>query len=329
MGGKLPKTGSLDESPADIVRSNQAQERLASPLHTPMKPIGLLATLLFTSIGGITHGQPSLPPQRLLVSEYGSGGNRLLEINQKGKVVWEHKPPSIAVIFQPLPNGNVLYAFGGNPTGAREVNRAGDEVWSYLSNSPQVLGCQRLDNGNTLIGEQGPPKAVEVKSDGSIVRSIPLRTSHKHFHQQVRGLKVLSNGNVLVSHEGEGAVREFDSRGSVVWEYVGIPMVGEATRLPNGNTLIACGTEKRVIEVTPDKQIAWEFGPGDCPELNFTWIFSAQALKSGNIVIGNFLRGQEGKGAHACEVTREKNVVWHWSDHKLVKSITMARVIED
>ena len=29
---------------------------------------------------------------------------------------------------------------------------------------------------------------------------------------------------------------------------------------------IACGTQKRVIEVTPDKRIAWEFGAADAPE---------------------------------------------------------------
>ena len=72
------------------------------------------------------------------------------EIDATGKVVWEHVPPSIAVIFQVLPNGNVLYAYGGKPTGVREVNRKGQEVWNYVSKSPQVLGCERLENG-TLI----------------------------------------------------------------------------------------------------------------------------------------------------------------------------------
>ena len=63
-----------------------------------------------------------------MLFEYGSGGNRLLELDADGKVVWEHKPPSIAVIFQVLPNGNVLYAYGGKPTGVREVNRQGQDL---------------------------------------------------------------------------------------------------------------------------------------------------------------------------------------------------------
>ena len=93
---------------------------------------------------------------RLMLFEYGKGPNRLIELDVSGKVVWEHKPPSLAVIFSVLPNGNILYAYGGKPTGVREVTRKGEEVWNYVSKCPQVLGCERLSNGNTLIGEQGP-----------------------------------------------------------------------------------------------------------------------------------------------------------------------------
>ncbi len=47
--------------------------------------------------------------------------------------------------------------------------------------------------------------------------------------------------------------------------------------------------------------MVWEFGAKDAPELNITWVSSIQQLNN-----GNFLRGQEGKGAHAFEVTRDK-----------------------
>ena len=157
----------------------------------------------------------------------------------------------------------------------------------------------------------------------------PSPLLHADPHLQVRGIHRLENGHILAAHEGEGAVREVDGEGKVVWEYTGMPNVGDAIRLPNGNTLISCGTQKRVIEVTPDKQIVWEFGPADAPELNLTWLFTTQILKNGNLVISNFLRGQEGKGAHVFEVTREKKVVWKYDDHSVVKSLTMARVLED
>ena len=283
--------------------------------------------LLMLSAGGANGAEQPLH-HRLMFFEYGKGPNRLLELDASGKVVWEHKPPSIAVIFEVLPNGHVLYAYGGKPTGVREVTRQGGEVWNYVSSCPQVLGCQRLPNGNTLLAEQGPCQAVEVDPQGKVVRITPLKTNQEGYHLQVRHVHKLANGNILAAHEGEGAVREVDVTGHVVWEYTGVENAGDAQRLPNGNTLISCGTQKRVLEVTPDKKIAWQFTAADAPDLNLTWASSIQLLPNGNLIVGNFLRGQEGKGAHVFEVTRDKKVVWRWEDHGLIKSLTTVRVLD-
>jgi outer membrane protein assembly factor BamB len=298
--------------------------RIRSHLLRATLLLGLLITLGTASV--LAAEKPIR--HRLMFFEYGKGPNRLLELDEDGKVVWEHRPPSIAVIFEVLPNGNVLYAYGGKPTGVREVNRKGEEVWNYVSSCSQVLGCSRLKNGHTLVAEQGPCQAVEVDRKGHVVHVTPLKTSQEHYHLQVRNVHQLPNGNILAAHEGEGAVREVDPTGRVVWEYTGVENAGDAQRLPNGNTLISCGTQKRVIEVTPDKRIAWEFTAKDAPELNLTWASSIQRLRNGNVVIGNFLRGQEGVGAHVFEVTRDKRVVWKWADHSLIKSLTTVRVLD-
>lgn len=266
---------------------------------------------------------------RLLFAEYGKGPNRLLELDADGKLVRELKPPSIMVIFQPLGNGHILWAYGGKPTGVQEVDRDGKVVWNYVSQCPQVLGCRRLKNGNTLVAEQGPPRVVEVDPQGQVVRTTPLRTPVEGYHLQVRNIHKLRNGNILAAHEGEGAVREYRPDGTVVWEYTGVENAGDALRLPNGNTLISCGTQKRILEVTPEGKTAWEFTAANAPELNLTWISSLEVLRNGHILAGNFLRGQEGKGAHAFEVTREKKVVWTYSDHSLITSLTTVRALDE
>ena len=266
---------------------------------------------------------------RILFAEYGKGENRLVELDAEGKNVWEYKFPSIAVIFQVLPNGNIVYGHGGSPTGVAEIDRSKKIVWKYESKCPQVLGCERLANGNTLIAEQGPCQAVEVNLEGKVLSTTKLTTTEKGYHLQVRNVHKLANGNILSAHEGEGAVREVDPTGKQVWEYTKVENAGEALRLANGNTLISCGTQKRIIEVTPEGKIVWEFGAKDAPELNLTWISSLQVLKNGNYIVGNFLRGQEGKGAHAFEVTPEKKVVWKFDDHKMAQSITTVRVLPD
>jgi outer membrane protein assembly factor BamB len=288
----------------------------------------LLATCAL--VGFVAGGRAEEPVKhRIMFAEYGKGPNRLVELDADGKLVWEHKFPSISVIFQALPDGHVVYGYGGKPTGVQEIDRDGKVVWNFESKCPQVLGCQRLANGNTLVAEQGPCRVLEVDRNGKVVRTTPLGTSEAGYHLQVRNVHKLENGNILAAHEGEGAAREYDPTGKVVWQITKIENCGDAVRLANGNTLVSCGTQKRLIEVTPEGKIVWEFGPKDAPELNLTWITNIQLLKNGHYVVGNFLRGQEGKGAHAFEVTKEKKVVWTFADHKLAKSITTIRVPDD
>ena len=266
---------------------------------------------------------------RVMFFEYGNAPNRFVELDADGKIVREFKPLSIAVIFQVLPNGNILYAYGGNPTGVVEVNRKGETVWNYVSKCPQVLGGERLPNGNTLVAEQGPCQAVEVNPQGEVVHTTMLTTTVEQYHLQVRNVHKLANGHILAAHEGEGAIREYDADGRVVWEYKGVDNTGEAIRLDSGNTLIAGATQKRLFEVTPAGKIVWEFKAEDAPELNLTWVSSLQLLKNGNYLVGNFLRNQEGTGVHAFEVTRDKKVVWTFSDHQHFKSVTTIRAVDN
>jgi hypothetical protein len=293
-----------------------------------LRPAVLMAVFISALLVTVpTQAADSPVRHRLLLTEYGKGPNRFIELDADGKLVREFRPPSITVIFEVQPSGNILFGYGGKPTGVREVTAQGETVFDYVSQSSQVFGCERLSNGNTLIAEQGPCQALEVNPAGQVVRVTPLHTTLTEYHLQVRNIHQLPDGNILAAHEGEGAVREVDSSGKVVWEYTGVENAGDAQRLANGNTLISCGTQKRVIEVTRDKKIAWEFGAADAPELNITWVSSIQRLKNGNLLVGNFLRGQEGRGAHAFEVTRDKKIVWKYDDHSLITSLTTVRVI--
>jgi hypothetical protein len=285
--------------------------------------------LLLLILALALSGEPR-PGRRLMIAQYqGPGGNRIVELDADGKIAWEHPAPSLCVMFQRLPDGHVVYAYGGKPTGVQEVDRDHKIVWNYVSKCPQVLSCERLANGNTLIGEQGPCQAVEVNPAGEIVATTQLPTTEKPFHQQLRNIHRLANGHVLAAIEAEGAAREIDADGKVVWETTGLANVFEALRLENGNTLVAGGTQKRVVEVSPEGKVVWELTAKDVPEVHLTWVTSLQVLKNGNYLIGNFLHGQEGKGAHAFEVTREKKVVWTYADHAMMKSATMVRAIDE
>jgi hypothetical protein len=82
---------------------------------------------------------------------------------------------------------------------------------------------------------------------------------------------MLANGNILIFDNGtlRGYSRVIELNplsGQIEWEYTGkpdkgfsSPFISGAQRLPNGNTLICDGQNSHLFEVTPDKEIVWDF----------------------------------------------------------------------
>lgn len=274
---------------------------------------------------GGSGGQASVE-HHLMVIEY---PGKLVEISPQGQKLWEHQTPSLTVMFNVLPNGHVFYPHGGSSRGAQEVDREHHVVWSYESPAQELLGGERLENGNSLLGEGGPAKALELKSNKSVERSIAVDTTEAAAHGQIRHLHRLSNGNVLLALEGEGVAREVDPTGKTVWQFPGVSSIHEAIRLENGNTLIGGGTSKRVLEVTPSGDVAWEFNDQDAPELGIAFIASVQPLKNGDLLVCNWLGAGGGNGVHAFQVTRDKRIVWKLDDHQLLKSVTTVTALDD
>ena len=80
---------------------------------------------------------------------------------------------------------------------------------------------------------------------------------------------LLDNGHLLLRTQGAGgppsendpenAILELDWDGNLVWAYRNPMVHHDFERLPNGNTLICEGAPGRLFEVTPDKEIVWEY----------------------------------------------------------------------
>ncbi len=67
-------------------------------------------------------GRVAGPGRHILIAEY-APRNRLVELSARGEIVWQHAFPSSAVMFRALPDGHVVYAYGGKPTGVQEIDR--------------------------------------------------------------------------------------------------------------------------------------------------------------------------------------------------------------
>ena len=187
-----------------------------------------------------------------------------------------------------------------------EVDAAGREVWRFPLRQALDFALDRICPLEARH-EWTHANAVSVVPGGRILLSFrytdtialldrttgtftwrygPGVLSHQHDPSW------LPNGHILVFNNGEhrlkaiphSSVMEIDpATNAVVWEYKGSPeisfsspTISGAQRLPNGNTLITEGRPGRLFEVTPDKDIVWEY--------NNPHVFDTRTEKNGALI---------------------------------------------
>ena len=258
-------------------------------------------------------------------------GNKVFIVNADGKVEWEYKTGTCNDLWV-MPNGNVLFNTG---RGVQEVAPDKKVVFDYVTKS-EVYACQRLANGNTFVGECNSGRLLEVAPDGkTIVKEIRLLPEGKNGgHAYIRNARVLPNGHYLVAHYGEQIVKEYDADGKVVREISAPGGPHSCVQLANGNIMIATGDMKckegpRVFEVDKDGKVVWEIKNGDLPDIKLALMTGFQRLPNGNTVMSNWLgHNKFGTAPHIIEVTRDKKVVWTFSDHKTMRTVSSVQMLD-
>ena len=296
--------------------------------------IGVAALAILTAPLLYAQEQPAATPKpiqegkghRFVCTDYIAG--KVFIVNAEGKVEWEYSTGLCNDVWA-LPNGNLLFNTGH---GVREVTREKTVVFNYESSS-EVYACQRLTNGNTFIAECSSGRLLELAPDGKVVKEVRLLPAGKDGgHGYMRNARQLPNGNYLVAHYSEQVVREYDSQGLKVRE---IPAPGgphSVIRLPNGNTLIACADmsgAQHVIEVDKEDKTVWEVKADELPGIHLKFMTGLQRLPNGNTIMSNWLgHGQFGKAPHLIEVTRDKRVLWTFSDHQTIKTVSSVQLLD-
>lgn len=245
-------------------------------------------------------------------------------IIENDSIVWQHTAPNSNDLWV-LPNGNLLFSTG---FGVLEMTRKNDTVFHYTSKS-EIFACQRLKNGNTFIGECNSGRLLEVTPLGKIVKEVRiLPDSMKDGgHSFMRNARCLANGNFLVAHYGLKVVREYTPKGKIIWEVKVPGGPHTAIRLPNGNTLISEADAKKdphVYEFNKAGEIVWEVSNADLPDKPFKFLGGMQRLPNGNTIICNWLghNNQFGTAPHILEITKDKKVVWTYSNFKDMQTIS-------
>ncbi|MEA3297943.1 MAG: hypothetical protein U9Q31_00310 [Chloroflexota bacterium] len=187
-------------------------------------------------------------------------------------------------------------------------------VWEYRQ-SMGAMNASRLANGNTLINEAFADQVIEVSPDGRIVweyTEVVYPTDSER----------LANGNTLIADKGNKCIIEVTPDKEIVWEYLGggqelIALYG-VRHLPNDNVLIADqgnmqdpDSRARIIEVTPGKEIVWEYGG---PAMEFICPSLGGRLENSNTLIADLTGIFEGKDVYVREITPDKEIAWEYSE---------------
>jgi hypothetical protein len=202
------------------------------------------------------------------------------EVTPQKEVVWHYDPPAGTEVHscQPIGLDKVLLVQNGLPpklmlinkrTGAVEIEHAlpAESLTDQKTVHPQFRRIRMTAAGTYLLSFLKMNQVVEYDRDFNPIWTYRIRSPWAAVR--------LHNGNTLITAEHDQLVREVSLKGETVWEYkpsdlpAGLILhnLQTADRLENGNTVIFSSTggstkENRtgiiqVLEVTPDKKVAW------------------------------------------------------------------------
>ena len=253
---------------------------------------------------------------------------KVAEVTLDGKILWESKWEAPRDCWV-MPDGNTFFSYAG---GALEMLDDGRTLWEYKAeNGSDVASAQPLPTGRFLLVENGPCRLIEIDTFGDVTKQILLTPPHPSIDvvsERFRGVRRSADGRYLVCRKLEREVEELDVAGKSLRR---IAVAGDphlALRLPSGNLLLALGEAHKLQELDAEGNVVWQLSENEVPGNPLRLVSGFQRLANGNTIVCNFLSPEHaGKQPHLFEITREKKVVWEFSDHVNFKSISQVEVL--
>ncbi len=239
---------------------------------------------------------------------------KLIKIKEDGTLLWDF-PNNNGHDVQLLKNGNVLIVTGE----VQEVSPDKKIVWRVGKPVVQSAeAAQRLDNGHTIIADNGTHAVIELNEKNEEVWRFDVPNNNNRPHPTMRQVRRLANGNTLICASTEDEVWEVTPQKEIVWRYK-IPFPYLATRLENGNTLISSGDGYGsprgyyLIEVDKDGKTIWKFGGEDAPaDQKLNWPSGFVRMPDGTTYVS------EAQGADIKVISPDKKLL------RVIKSPAMA-----
>lgn len=177
-----------------------------------------------------------------------------------------------------------------------DAERADQRAFAFLDKYLKAAPAQH----KVLISDHGPEGEIVALEwpSGRELWTLPNARGHD--------VQVLPGGHVLFTLNPQQTVEELDENRHVVWSATaadGLQHPLAAQRLANGNTLIGDAQMGRVLELTPERRIAWQYESPDLARMRMRNVHRTDA--------GTTLIAVEAEGK-LIEVDRAGKVVWSW-----------------
>ena len=229
-----------------------------------------------------------------------------------------------------------------------------DPAANAVSSSALVQGRQNNGGhfntpGNLLIADQFNNRVIEVTPDGDIVWSFGLGPNDFSSRsiigvndaQRVGPLTLMAGtgtpaGVIPQSPNGapDNRVVLVNPAGHIIWQYGQFGVTGsgpnmlntpvQCTWLPNRHVLITDQGNDRIIEVTQEKRIVWQYpGPNTNPADQLNSPNSAELLRNGHILIA------DENNNRAIEVTRADEIVATFTASGTLGAVAFASRLDD
>lgn len=132
--------------------------------------------------------------------------------------------------------------------------------WTHLND------IDTADNGSAfVVSPRNFDRVMQInRSTKNIDWTLGKKNAHNILYEQHNPVVLQLNPlTVLVADSENNRVVEYQRKNGnwkLIWGYQGqLYWPRDADRLPNGNTLIADTHNDRVVEITPDRKVVWEF----------------------------------------------------------------------
>ena len=191
-----------------------------------------------------------LGPNRLLIAEYQD--RRVTERDFKGNILKEFPAPNFPIGCQRLPNGHTFIATRQQ---LQIVDATGKQVFTWTPQpNPFITAAHRMKNGNIAIITSGGVCQL-IDAQGKELKKFNLGATVSLLGSNI---EALPNGRILVPLYTQNQIAEYDWTGQKLWQATANRPLA-VSRLPNGNTLVTCSLDYRVVEINPEGNVVWSY----------------------------------------------------------------------